>query len=80
VAALEGKASAPLAERVRFFSAAIASAKLLRRTLGAMLVYAATVADEIAESIDDVDRAMRWGSAGSSGRLKRGTPSAFERS
>ncbi len=34
---------------------------LLRRTLGATLVYAATVAHDIAASIDDVDRAMRWG-------------------
>ena len=34
---------------------------LLRRTLGATLVYAARVAPEIAHSIDDVDRAMRWG-------------------
>ncbi len=34
---------------------------LLRRTLGATLVYAATVAHEIAASIDDIDRAMRWG-------------------
>ena len=33
----------------------------LRRTLGATLIYAARVAPEIAESIDDVDRAMRWG-------------------
>jgi 3-hydroxyacyl-CoA dehydrogenase len=36
---------------------------LLRRTLGATLVYAATVAHEIAASIDDIDRAMRWGYA-----------------
>jgi 3-hydroxyacyl-CoA dehydrogenase len=34
---------------------------LLRRTLGATLVYAAAIAPEIAQSIDDVDRAMRWG-------------------
>jgi len=34
---------------------------LLRRTLGATLLYAARVAPEIAHSIDDVDRAMRWG-------------------
>ena len=33
----------------------------LRRTLGATLLYAARVAPDIAESIDDVDRAMRWG-------------------
>jgi 3-hydroxyacyl-CoA dehydrogenase len=34
---------------------------LLRQTLGATLVYAATVAPDIAQSLDDVDRAMRWG-------------------
>ncbi len=35
----------------------------LRATLGATLVYAARVAPEIAHSIDDIDRAMRWGFA-----------------
>ena len=34
---------------------------LLRQTLGATLLYAARVAPDIAASIDDVDRAMRWG-------------------
>ena len=34
---------------------------LLRETLAPTLVYAARVADDIAYSIDDVDRAMRWG-------------------
>jgi len=34
---------------------------LLRRTLGPTLVYAARVATDVAHSIDDVDRAMRWG-------------------
>jgi 3-hydroxyacyl-CoA dehydrogenase len=33
----------------------------LRETLGATLVYAARVAPEIAHSIDDIDRAMKWG-------------------
>ncbi len=33
----------------------------LRATLGPTLVYAARVAPDIAHSIDDVDRAMRWG-------------------
>jgi 3-hydroxyacyl-CoA dehydrogenase len=33
----------------------------LRATLGRTLVYAARVAPDIAHSIDDVDRAMRWG-------------------
>jgi 3-hydroxyacyl-CoA dehydrogenase len=33
----------------------------LRRTLGPTLLHTAEVADEIADSIDDVDRAMQWG-------------------
>jgi 3-hydroxyacyl-CoA dehydrogenase len=33
----------------------------LRTTLGSTLVYVARVAPSIAHSIDDVDRAMRWG-------------------
>ena len=35
--------------------------EFLRATLGRTLVYAAEVAPIIAHSIDDVDRAMRWG-------------------
>ena len=62
LAALEGKAGATLAERMRaLFLSRDRVGELLRRTLGATLVYAATVADEIADSIDDIDRAMRWG-------------------
>jgi 3-hydroxyacyl-CoA dehydrogenase len=34
---------------------------LVRRTLGPTLLYAARVAPDIASSIDDVDRAMKWG-------------------
>jgi len=34
---------------------------LLRETLAPTLVYAARVAGDIAHSLDDVDRAMRWG-------------------
>jgi 3-hydroxyacyl-CoA dehydrogenase len=33
----------------------------LRRTLGPTLLYTASVAPDIAHSLDDVDRAMRWG-------------------
>jgi 3-hydroxyacyl-CoA dehydrogenase len=33
----------------------------LRATLGPTLLYAARVAPEVASSIDDVDRAMKWG-------------------
>jgi 3-hydroxyacyl-CoA dehydrogenase len=35
--------------------------EFLRGTLGPTLVYTACVAPQIAHSIDDVDRAMRWG-------------------
>ncbi len=35
--------------------------EFLRATLGPTLVYSARVAPEISHSIDDVDRAMRWG-------------------
>jgi 3-hydroxyacyl-CoA dehydrogenase len=35
--------------------------RLLRDTLGPTLVYTARVSPDIAHSIDDVDRAMRWG-------------------
>jgi 3-hydroxyacyl-CoA dehydrogenase len=35
--------------------------EFLRATLGPMLVYTADVTPQIAHSIDDVDRAMRWG-------------------
>ena len=61
--ALEGaRAIADVSARVRqLFLANDRVGELLRRTLGATLVYAATVAPEIADSIDDVDRAMRWG-------------------
>jgi 3-hydroxyacyl-CoA dehydrogenase len=37
--------------------------ELLRAALGPTLLYAARVTPEIADSIDDVDRAMRWGFA-----------------
>jgi 3-hydroxyacyl-CoA dehydrogenase len=35
--------------------------EFLRETLGPVLLYTARVAPDIAHSIDDVDRAMRWG-------------------
>jgi 3-hydroxyacyl-CoA dehydrogenase len=35
--------------------------EFLRSTLGPLLIYTARVALDIAHSIDDVDRAMRWG-------------------
>ncbi|HYN10225.1 MAG TPA: 3-hydroxyacyl-CoA dehydrogenase NAD-binding domain-containing protein [Vicinamibacterales bacterium] len=60
--ALEAVASAPVASRLRsLFVAKDRAGALLRRTLGPTLIYAARVAPEVASSIDDVDRAMRWG-------------------
>lgn len=35
--------------------------EFLRATLGPTLLYTARIAPEIADSIDDIDRAMRWG-------------------
>jgi 3-hydroxyacyl-CoA dehydrogenase len=37
--------------------------EFLRATLGPTLLYAARIASDVADSIDDVDRAMRWGFA-----------------
>src|SRR5262249_4691179 len=45
----------------RLFLASDRVGEFLRATLGRTLLYAAQVAPEIAHSIDDVDRAMRWG-------------------
>jgi 3-hydroxyacyl-CoA dehydrogenase len=50
------------AERIRaLFLGNDKVGKFLRATLGQTLLYAAKVAPAIAHSIDDVDRAMRWG-------------------
>jgi 3-hydroxyacyl-CoA dehydrogenase len=49
-------------ERIRtLFSATDKTGEFLRATLGTTLVYTAAVTPSIAHSIDDVDRAMRWG-------------------
>jgi 3-hydroxyacyl-CoA dehydrogenase len=51
-----------LGERVRtLFHAKDKAGEFLRLTLAPTLVYTARVATEIANSIDDVDRVMRWG-------------------
>ena len=56
------RAHGSAAERLRaLFKSRDRAGDLLRRTLGPTLVYAATIAQDIADSIDDVDRAMRWG-------------------
>ena len=57
-----GKAIDDLGERVRMlFNAKDKAGEFLRATLAPTLVYTARVTPEIAHSIDDVDRAMRWG-------------------
>jgi 3-hydroxyacyl-CoA dehydrogenase len=49
-------------ERVRaLFTSSDKAGALLRETLAPTLVYAATIAPDIAHSIDDVDRVMQWG-------------------
>ena len=49
-------------ERTRtLFSSTDKAGALLRDTLAPTLIYAATVAPFIANTIDDVDRAMQWG-------------------
>jgi 3-hydroxyacyl-CoA dehydrogenase len=54
--------AASTADRLRrLFLREDTAGAFLRQTLGATLVYAARVAPVIAQSIDDVDRAMRWG-------------------
>ena len=51
-----------LGERVRsLFQARDTVGEFMRATLGRTLIYAAEVAASIAHTVDDVDRAMRWG-------------------
>ena len=57
-----GKSVENTAERIKtLFLGKDKVGEFLRQTLGAALVYSAKVAPEISHSIDDVDRAMRWG-------------------
>jgi 3-hydroxyacyl-CoA dehydrogenase len=59
---LEMAAPLPLHERMqKLFDGKDRVGEFLRGTLEPTLRYAAAVAPEIADSIDDVDRAMRWG-------------------
>jgi 3-hydroxyacyl-CoA dehydrogenase len=59
---LEAAAPLPLPERMRkLFAGADRVGEFLRATLPPTLNYTAEVAPDIAHSIDDVDRAMRWG-------------------
>jgi 3-hydroxyacyl-CoA dehydrogenase len=49
-------------ERIRMlFASRDRAGEFLRETLAPSLLYTAGVAPEVARSIDDVDRAMRWG-------------------
>jgi 3-hydroxyacyl-CoA dehydrogenase len=63
IASIEaGKSIDDLGERVRMlFNAKDKAGEFLRMTLAPTLVYTARVTPDIAHSIDDVDRAMRWG-------------------
>jgi 3-hydroxyacyl-CoA dehydrogenase len=63
IASIEaGKSIDDLAERVRMlFHAKDKAGDFLRATLAPTLVYTARVTPDIAHSIDDVDRVMRWG-------------------
>jgi 3-hydroxyacyl-CoA dehydrogenase len=63
IASIEaGKSTDDLAERIRMlFHAKDKAGEFLRATLAPTLVYTARVTPEIAHSIDDVDRVMRWG-------------------
>ena len=57
-----GKSIDDLAERVRMlFHSQDKAGQFLRETLAPTLVYTARVTPDIAHSIDDVDRVMRWG-------------------
>ncbi len=60
---LEATASVTdMRERLRLlFNGHHKTGQLLRDTLAPTLLYAAHIADDVAHSIDDIDRAMRWG-------------------
>ena len=56
------RANDDLHERIRaLFNATDKAGEFLRATLAPTLVYTARVTPDIAHSIDDVDRVMRWG-------------------
>ena len=63
IASIEaGRSIDGLAERVRaLFNAQDKAGEFLRATLAPTLIYTARVTPDIAHSIDDVDRVMRWG-------------------
>jgi 3-hydroxyacyl-CoA dehydrogenase len=51
----------PAARIAKLFSGTDTVGQFLRQTLGGTLIYTARVAPDIAHSVGDVDRAMRWG-------------------
>jgi 3-hydroxyacyl-CoA dehydrogenase len=56
------KATDEVAERTKtLFLGKDKVGSFLRTTLGPLLIYASRVVFDVADSIDDVDRAMRWG-------------------
>lgn len=63
IASIEaGQSIDDLGERVRaLFNAKDKAGEFLRATLAPTLIYTARVTPDIAHSIDDVDRVMRWG-------------------
>jgi 3-hydroxyacyl-CoA dehydrogenase len=63
IASIEsGKSIDDVGERVKMlFNAKDKAGEFLRATLAPTLVYTARVTPDIAHSIDDVDRVMRWG-------------------
>jgi 3-hydroxyacyl-CoA dehydrogenase len=57
-----GRSIDDVAERVRMlFNSKDKAGELLRATLAPTLVYTARITPQIAHSMDDVDRAMKWG-------------------
>ena len=51
-----------VAARVKvLFNAGDRAGEFLRATLAPTLLYAARIAPDVADSVDDIDRAMRWG-------------------
>jgi 3-hydroxyacyl-CoA dehydrogenase len=57
-----GKSIDDVSERVRMlFNSKDKAGEFLRATLAPTLVYTARITPDVAHSIDDVDRAMRWG-------------------
>lgn len=62
IASLDSPPAEDIRARVRrLFMAHDKAGALLRETLAPLLVYSAAIASAIAESIDDIDRAMQWG-------------------